>query len=138
MAILLATDGSEHAEAAADRAVELARARGVPLHVMCVVDRRVHEEPVLSSYELDIVAAEEEGTAAIEDIQRACEAVDVDADGTVRHGVPEDHIIDYAEEIGADTIVVGKHGDHTHHLGGVGRAVDDLSEREVRIVELEA
>jgi len=134
--ILLATNGSTYADAAADRAVELARERKATLHVMCVVDRRVHEEPALSSYELEIVAAEDQGAATIDAVQRACSDVDVEAEGSVIHGVPEEEIVAYAEEIDADTIVIGEHGDHADHLGGVGRKIEELTDREVVIVGL--
>lgn len=135
--ILLATDGSDHARAAAERAVELARERNVDLHVLCVVDRRQHAEPVLSSYELETVAIEDAGTAAVREITTACTDVDVESTASVVHGVPAEKILDYAEEIGAETIVIGEHGDHSVHLGGVGREIDDATDREVVIVPLE-
>lgn len=135
--ILLATNGSNYAEAAADQAVELARKRNATLHVMCVVDRRVHEEPALSSYELEIVAAEDEGAATIEAVKQACAEVDVEAEGSVIHGVPEEGIVEYADEIDADTIVIGEHGDHADHLGGVGRTIEEMTDRDVVIVGLE-
>jgi len=46
--ILLATDGSEYARQAAKRALELAADRGVPLHVICVVDQRRFDNTALS------------------------------------------------------------------------------------------
>ena len=136
--ILLATDGSDHAEAAAEHAVELARERELPLHVLCVVDRRVRNEPVLSSYELETIASEEAGAAALEEITTACTNVDVDAEGRVVHGTPADEILEYADEIDAEIIVIGEHGDHSDHLGGVGREIDERSEREVVVVALPA
>jgi nucleotide-binding universal stress UspA family protein len=135
--ILLATDGSDHARAAAEHAVELARERDEGLHVLCVVDRRVRDEPVLSSYELQIVAAEDAGSDAVTEITQACTDVDVEAEGSVIHGVPAEEIENYAADIGAETIVVGEHGDHSDHLGGVGRELRKTSDREVVVVPLE-
>lgn len=135
--ILLATDGSEYARAAAERAVDMARDRETALHVLCVVDRRVHDEPVLSSLELQTIATEDAGMSAVEEICRACTDVDVEAEGSVIHGVPAETITEYADEIDAGAIVIGEHGNHTKHLGGVGREVDERSGREVVIVPLE-
>lgn len=134
--ILLATDGSDHARAAAEHAVDLANERDVELHVLCVVDRRVREEPVLSSYELSIVTAEDQGADAVKEITQACTDVDVDAEGSVIHGVPVEEILTYADEVDAETIVIGEHGDHAAHLGGVGRELKETSDRDVLVIPL--
>lgn len=61
----------------------------------------------------------------------------VEVEGTHRHGVPHELILEYADDVDAVTIVVGQHGDHTKHLGGVGRRVAEESDREVVVVEFE-
>lgn len=62
--------------------------------------------------------------------------LDVDVEGEVRHGIPKDVILEYAEEVGADCIVVGEHGNHSEHLGGVGRRLED-GPFDVDVVDLD-
>ena len=135
--ILLATDGSEHARRAAERAIELASDRGATLHVLCVVDRRVHGEPGLGTEELSTIAAEDHGHDCVAEVGRMASDRAISVEGDVRHGVPQDLILEYAEEIDAGAIVIGEHGDHTEHLGGVGRTIEAESPREVVVVALE-
>jgi nucleotide-binding universal stress UspA family protein len=132
MSVLLATDGSDPARAAERRAVELARERGVPLHVLCVVDRRTNDEPSLSSAELRTIVAEDAGHRCVRSVREM--AGETPVEGVVRHGVPHELILEYAEAVDADTVVVGEHGDHRTHLGGVGRRVARDCDREVVVV----
>ena len=135
--ILLATDGSEYASHAASRAIELADERDATLYVLCVVDRRVQSEPALSSSELATIEAEDHGHECVKSVTKMVGDRAIPVEGEVRHGIPEELILDYADEIGAATIVVGEHGDHSEHLGGVARALEENSNREVVVVELE-
>ncbi len=132
--IVLATDGSEYAEKAGAQAIELAADRDVPLHVLCVVDRREFDETALSSGELACIQAEDRGHECVATVADEAEATGLDVTTTVCHGIPEDDIVEYADEIEADTIVIGQHGDHTVHLGGVGRRIEDNSTRETMVV----
>ena len=132
--ILLATDGSRDAEWAGDRAIELARKRDVPLHVICVVDRREFGETALSSSELACIQAEDDGHDCVSAIADEARAQGVDVDTAVCHGIPEQDIVASAEEIDADAIVLGKHGNHRDHLGGVGRRVTATSGRKTVVV----
>lgn len=66
--VLLATDGSEHAREAARRAIDLASESNATLHVLCVVDRRVVDEPGLSSAESVTIAAENHGHDCVTEV----------------------------------------------------------------------
>jgi len=138
-AVLLATDGSEYARRAAERAIEVASDNDADLYVLCVVDRRVHGEPGLSTEELSTIEAEDVGHDCVKEVRSMVgdRAVDVSVEGSVRHGLPQEVIIEYAEEVAADLIVIGEHGDHRQHLGGVGRHLVAESPYEVRVVTLE-
>ena len=138
-AVLLATDGSEYARRAAERAIEVASDNDADLYVLCVVDRRVHGEPGLSTEELSTIEAEDVGHDCVKEVRSMVgeRAVDVSVEGAVRHGLPQEVIIEYAEEVAADLIVIGEHGDHRQHLGGVGRHLVAESPYEVRVVTLE-
>ena len=134
-AIVLATDGSEYARAAAERAVDLAADRDATLHVVCVVDERRFDEPALSSSELATIYAEDHAALCVGDVRRMAADRGVPVVGDARHGVPHELILNYAAAVDADLIVVGEHGDHERHFAGVGDAVRDRADCEVRVVE---
>ncbi|MEF8839464.1 MAG: universal stress protein, partial [Haloarculaceae archaeon] len=102
--VLLATDGSEYARRAAERAIEVASDDSASLHALCVVDSRVHGEPGLSSAELSTITAEDIGHDCVAEVRSMVEerGVQVDVDGDVKHGVPEDVILEYARDLRAD------------------------------------
>jgi nucleotide-binding universal stress UspA family protein len=131
--VLLATDGSDPARAAERRAVEIARERGLSLHVLCVVDSRTNDEPSLSTAELRTIAAEDEGHRCVREV-REMAAGWVAVEGHVRHGVPHDVIVAHADRLDAEVVVLGAHGDHRRHLGGVARRVERATDREVEVV----
>jgi nucleotide-binding universal stress UspA family protein len=133
--VLLATDGSEHARRAAERAVDLAAAREATLHVLCVVDRRVVDEPGLSSAETVTIAVEDRGHDCVAEVSRTADRAGVAVEGVHRHGVPHEVVLEYADEVDAETIVLGEHGDHAEHLGGVGRRIVEGTDREVLVVD---
>lgn len=133
--ILLATDGSLHADHAADHAIDLAAEGNGTLYVLCVVDDRIVPEPGLSSAELATIAAEEHGDECIRLVRDRATDSGVTVEGRHRHGVPHEVIESYADEIDATTIVVGRHGDHDTHLGGVGRRLVEESDHEIVVVD---
>jgi nucleotide-binding universal stress UspA family protein len=132
--ILLATDGSDYAKEAEDRAIELARQHGEPLHVLCVVDRREFSESALSSGQLACIKAEDEGYECVTEVASRASDLGVEVESETCHGIPEDDIVEYAQRIDANLIVMGRHGDHKNHLGGVGRKVKRRSNRETLVV----
>ena len=136
--ILLASDGSEDARAAAERAIQLADERDATLHVLCVVDKRVLSEPAFSAAEAKTIEAEDHGHDCVKEVGHMAEGTGITVKGSVRHGIPPELITEYADEIGADLIVIGEHGEHAEHLGGVGRTLVEESDREVVIVGTEA
>jgi nucleotide-binding universal stress UspA family protein len=131
--IVLATDGSEDAETAAQEAITLAREHDDTLHVICVVDRRKYSEPTLSSAELETIDAEDHAATCVSTVaEMAGETVAVE--GVTRHGLPHEVIREYADEVGADRIVVGEHGDHKTHFSGVGRRLKAVTDKELVVV----
>jgi nucleotide-binding universal stress UspA family protein len=132
--ILLATDGSEYARQAARRALELAEDRGTALHALCVVDARRFDDPALSSAELATIYAEDHAALCVSEVAEMAEGSPVTVEGETRHGIPHEVILEYADEVGADTIFVGEHGDHSEHFSGVGRNVMERTDRTVVIV----
>lgn len=111
--ILAPIDGSDEAFEAAKHAVDLAKEHGATLHVLYVVEKKpVYTSPGLSGLEDDTVT-EKHREFAKEKIGNVADFADehgVDCVTEVKTGTPHAKIVEYAETIGADTIVMGAHG----------------------------
>ncbi|MFA1611513.1 universal stress protein [Halobellus rubicundus] len=105
--ILVPTDGSDQANAALDHAVGLARDHGATLHLLYVADSNRDSVTTLGGEVVD--ALEQEGERILADAtERLTDTVDlVDA---VETGDPVETILDYADAVDADVIVMGTHG----------------------------
>ena len=116
--ILLATDGSEHANLAAMTAIDLARSTGSRLHVVAVG----RTFPTSAIYKVYAEEASEdlrrEAQEVLDEQVRKIEA----AGGTVAHLKMDERrdeaIVHLAEDIGAGLIVIGSRG-----FGGMKRAL---------------
>jgi nucleotide-binding universal stress UspA family protein len=120
--ILLATDGSEEAELAALRAVELADATDSELHVVHVgvVPSFLVSYPGTLGYEGKLYEQIQEDSRELLRKQswRVQAAGGIVAGAHLRMGAVALEIVALAEELGADLIVMGSRG-----LGGVRRAL---------------
>jgi nucleotide-binding universal stress UspA family protein len=123
--VLIGTDGSDDAIAAAGRALDLL-APGATLHVACVA-----EPPVLATSGME--SGFTGGVATSDEIDAAWDAVTTEANAAldrtaavldrpvqtrVVRGAPGPALCDLARELGADAIVVGSRG-----LGAIRRAL---------------
>jgi nucleotide-binding universal stress UspA family protein len=105
--ILIPTDGSDAADGAVDRALELAETYGATVHALYAV-RPVYT--VEDGLDRVYAALEADGERATSEIaERAAEA-GVDAVTEVRRGPPHSEILDYVDEHGVDLVVMGTHG----------------------------
>jgi nucleotide-binding universal stress UspA family protein len=120
--ILLATDGSEEAELAALRAVDLAQSTDSELHVVHVgvVPRFLESYPGTLGYERRIYEQiEEESRQLLRELSWRVKLAGGTLGGShLRMGKVALEIVALAEELGADLIVMGSRG-----LGGVRRAL---------------
>jgi nucleotide-binding universal stress UspA family protein len=120
--ILLATDGSEEAELAALRAVDLADATDSELHVVHVgvVPTFLKSYPGTLGYERRLYDQIEEVSRVLlrKQTWRVKAAGGTVAGAHLRMGAVDLEILALAEELGADLIVMGSRG-----LGGVRRAL---------------
>ena len=133
--ILLPTDGSEQSDEAEQQALALAEQFGAELHALHVIDTRHLSEPALSSMELITDEAEDRAMALLKDVVQAGEDRGLDVTSRCCHGVPHDEILDYAEEIDADLIVMGYRGhSHAERIGSVVDRVLQSTERQVLAV----
>jgi nucleotide-binding universal stress UspA family protein len=96
--ILVAIDGSRHADMAAVYAGRLARIARLPVSVVSVARPQFDE------------ARRAEGRDAVERTRAALSADGIDAEGVFLEGDPAGAVTALARERGADLVVVGSHG----------------------------
>lgn len=129
--VLLPTDGSEHALAAADHAIDLTLAIGGALHVVHVVDVGVVWDDVSAGMLLD--ALEEAGERAVDEVIDRADAADVSTvQASILSGSPYRAIVEYAEDNGVDCVVMGTHG----RTGFDRLLLGSVTERVVRLTDV--
>lgn len=126
--ILVPTDGSESADRAVEHGLELAEQHGGTLHTLYVVDTHRYGEPALSSTELVLQDLEAFGSDLVTEVAERAGGVGVETVTSVCHGTPHEEILDYADEIDADIVVMGFQG-QSHRLEGHMGSVADLVTR---------
>lgn len=105
--LLLATDGSDAAQRATDHGIELAGRLDATLHVLSVSE----DGPQAASKEDRLRSdPEEEAAAAAERARETADYDGVDVTTDIRHGVPQEQIVDYAETNPIDMVIVGTAG----------------------------
>lgn len=134
--IVVGTDGSEKANEAVKRALELSLQHEAELHAITVVNTARYGEPVLSSKEMVITELEDRGNEQLKEIREMGSEKGRQIITKCFHGDPSQEILNYAQENDADLIVLGSHG-HTHPrsiIGSTANRVLNGSSREVLIV----
>ncbi|AXR77431.1 universal stress protein [Natrarchaeobaculum sulfurireducens] len=136
--ILVPTDGSDYAEASAAAALELAKTMDATVDVICVV-----ETGPLGSVALpgDTASADdvlsERGEEYVTQVADRAAELDVPVTTAVREGVPVREILDYADDVDVDVIVMGSRGRggiSRMMLGSVTEGVTRHSGRDVLVV----
>jgi nucleotide-binding universal stress UspA family protein len=127
--IVTGYDGSESAARAAGEAALLARATGAELHIINVVDQDPKRDGMMTAWvdtsAENAAAARREGVAdlAVQEIRLlADQFADVTTHAIVLSGAPASVLVDHAESIGADLIVVGN-----RRVQGVSRALGSVA-----------
>ena len=135
--ILVATDGSGPANRAVTHALEQAEQSDATVHAIFVVDTNRYAEPALSSTELATNEIEAWGTEQLEEVAERGQSLGVEVVIRCCHGRPYKEIINYADSIDADLVVVGYQG-HSHsatdQIGSVADRVVQNAGRPVQIV----
>lgn len=107
--ILLPTDGSDGITAALDHAIDLARTYDAALRTVYVVDVSALPPDAGAGGMLSVL--EDAGTRATDEVVAAAEDAGIeDVQAAVRTGRPAGEIVEYAEEVEADLVVMGTHG----------------------------
>jgi nucleotide-binding universal stress UspA family protein len=113
--IVVGTDGSETAAEAVRQAIELARATEATLDVVSAFepvppDRLREEEQEVPGDVAHAVGPREDVNVVLEGARAEAKQAGVEAHSHPREGDPADAILDVAEEVGADLVVVGNKG----------------------------
>lgn len=133
--ILVPTDGSERAEEAVEVAFRLAEEQDAAVHSLFVVDTFLYGEPALSSVELFIDEIEDQGWDLLSEVVGRGSERGLDIVREIRHGEPHEVIVEYADEIDADLIVMGYQGQtHRKHRGTVVEHVLEATDRHVLVI----
>jgi nucleotide-binding universal stress UspA family protein len=132
--ILVATDGSADANRAATHALEQSEQHDAALHAIFVVDTERYNEPALSSAELETIEVEEWGEEQLSEIVERGEELGIDVTTRNCHGKPYKEIISHADEIDADLIVLGFHGQSHTETDQIGSVTDRVVQNAGRPV----
>ena len=113
--IVVGTDGSETARVAVDAAIDLARLTGARLELVSAYEpvsgQRLRAEARQVPADLQwMVNPREDVDATLSEAAERVAAAGVESRSWAREGDPADAILDVAEELAADLIVVGNKG----------------------------
>lgn len=106
--IVVPTDGSEHADAALECGLDVARHHDAIVHVLSVVD--VTPAGIDDRNDLRLERLESHAKGVVADAVEAAESGGLEAAGEVRYGSTDREIGAYADEVDADLLVMGTHG----------------------------
>ena len=138
--IVVPTDGSEYAAAAAADAIALAAVHGATIHAVSVVDAGALGDlqlPGESARASDVLG--EQAQTFVEEIEARAVAESVEVKTVVRSGPPGSEILDYAEEVDADLVVMGTRGHGGLHRLAVGSVTDHVIRfGDVRVLVVDA
>lgn len=132
--ILVATDGSASANRAVTHALEQAEQHGSELHAVYVVDTEKYSEPALSSVELQTIEIEDWGSEHLESIKERGESLGIDVETRCCHGKPYKEIVNYADQIDADFVVLGYQGHSHSNTDQIGSVTDRVVQNAGRPV----
>lgn len=112
MKILVAHDGSAHADKALRKASEIAEKMGGEITIITVAPDLCLTEISGNECQLITESLFSEAKSSMKKVTDALATRGIKAETMVKDGQPAEKIIDAAKEIGADLIVIGSHGRH--------------------------
>ena len=109
--IVVGTDGSPSADAAVGRAAEIAKATGAQVHLVTAYpDVATYGEMIASSAKADPIELRQVAEGVLTRKSRPLEDDGIEVLTHAGEGDPADVLINVAQEVGADLIVVGARG----------------------------
>lgn len=122
--ILVAIDGSESSRRALSHAIRVGKRDDATLHVLTVVETRANP---MKFGVLEVDELNRSLSGMVEDILEEYDDAGIEIVGEVRRGNPADVVLNYAEEIDADLLVVGQRGADSIETTILGSTADRLA-----------
>jgi nucleotide-binding universal stress UspA family protein len=138
MRILIAHDGSAQADKALQEASKMAVLMAAEITIMTVAPDLCLTEVSDSECKLITDSLFSEAEGSMKKVTTDLAAMGIKADIVIKDGHPAEKIIDTAEEIGADLIVVGSHGRHgakRFFLGSVSAKIVEHAPCHVLVIK---
>jgi len=115
--ILVPTDGSDGVERAIAHAIEVAAINDAVVHALYVLSTDAYAGLGMeSSWESVDRLLREDAEKAVARVEELADAADVSVETVITEGKPSREIVNYAEDVGCDLVVMGTHG-----RGGIDR-----------------
>jgi nucleotide-binding universal stress UspA family protein len=109
-AILVATDGSEHAGDAATHALHAAERFDATLHALYVIETRTAYDNAIVNPEEVRENLQEIGEEALSEIRERADRRGVSLVTEIQEGVPADRVLAYCDEEEIDAVYLGERG----------------------------
>jgi len=138
MKILVAHDGSAHADKALQEASEIAEKMGAEITIITVAPDLCLTEVSDSECKLITESLFSEAENSMKKVTAELAAKGIKAEIVIKDGHPAEKILDTAKEIGADLIVVGSHGRHgakKFFLGSVSAKIVEHATCHVLVIK---
>ena len=140
--LLLPTDMSPGVNRAIEHAIDAAQRYDAELHVLYVVDADAYSsypgDEYVHEFEGLKHALEEAGRDAVGDIVDQATEAGVSTETEIRHGVPHEEILAYADDADIGLTVVGsknRPGEYRRLLGSVAERIARMAEKPVTVVK---
>ena len=141
--VMVATDGSEQAKKAVDKAIEIANLGNKKLYAVHVISLADYYASVPTSVDAEWIQIMDEhlrteGKEAIAYVENAGKDANVEVEPVVLEGNPAHEIIDFAEKNDIDLIVMSTHGKtglDRFLIGSVAENVIRHSKKTVLVVK---
>jgi nucleotide-binding universal stress UspA family protein len=135
--IVVGTDGSKDAELAIERAAEIAKGTGARVDLVTVLHDPTFHEPIASSARMGDVDIGDVAEGVLARGARRLEETGLEVETHTRQGDPARALIEIADELDADLIVVGARGRTSLErflLGSVSNKLSHYAGRSVMVV----
>ena len=133
--VLIATDGSDEAEAGIEYGLDVAEAMGATVHALYVVETKATYILTVGLSDDELEAYREYGEEVVTDVVERSAERGLEGRGVVKTGRPAEEIVDYTERNGVDVVVLGKqgHGAIDRHLGSTPEKVVRMADAPVTV-----
>lgn len=140
--MLLPTDGDVGMEEAIRHTIDLAQVYDATVHALYIVDENIYSaysgDEFVEEHEGPESTLEHEGEEALAEIVDQAEDAGVDVVTKLRYGQPAEEIVEEADEINADSIILGSRtmpDEYRDRVGSVADKVLQQTDRPATVVK---